>query len=67
MQSLFVAWETGQIPNGDCYYSMDEETISDLYDMIAIWKRTERENNLFRLSMMICGDPDKSESNGARK
>lgn len=58
MQYLMVSWEMGQVPNGNDFSSMDEETVQDLYDMIAIWKRTERDTNFFKLAMMLCGDPD---------
>jgi len=58
MQQLMVSWETGQSLNDGGLSSMDEETVNDLYDMISIWKRTERETNYFNLRMIIGGDPD---------
>jgi hypothetical protein len=62
MQQLLVAWETGQSIESEGFSSMDEETIEDLYDMITVWKRTEREHNYFNLAMIIGGDPDDNKS-----
>lgn len=56
LEGLFVAWETGQTPEGMPFSLVDEETIQDLYNMITLWKRTERENDFMKLGHMLCGD-----------
>lgn len=61
MQFLFVAWEFKQLPEGLEFCQMDEMFINDLYDMISVWKKTERENNYFMQSLMFCGDPNDSK------
>ena len=67
MQHLWVGWKTGQLLEDGNFSTIDEETICDLYDMINLWERTERETNLFRLGMMLCGDPDDNKSNPGPK
>ncbi len=67
MQELMVAWEMGKIPDGSNFSSMDEEIVQDLYDMITIWKRTERESNFFNLGLMLCGDPDNNKNDHGSK
>lgn len=61
MQQLLVAWNMGQTPDTVKFASLDEEMMQDLYDMIVVWKRTERENDFLRLGMMLCGDPDEKK------
>jgi hypothetical protein len=58
MQYLYVAWEFKQKPSHCDFDTMDEMLINDLYDMITIWKTTERENNLYRIGSIFCGDSD---------
>lgn len=54
-----MKWKTGQ---GEPVDGMDRLAFEDLYFLIKEWTTIEREDGLFRIGMMIGGDPDKKEN-----